>query len=126
LPRLRGPPLARFARFEPRQDGVHDIHADDRAGARQASGIDCAADEVAQARRQRQEEADQDRAEAGQEEEDGFRRDAWDATRDLGGLQASIPKDGEGGDCGGDRNGEAPGFGELKPLFRTFAWRRAL
>jgi hypothetical protein len=115
LPRRRGLKLARVGRLEPRQDGVGDIHADERAGAGQASGEDRAADEAAQDWRQRQEEADQDRTEAGQEEENGFRRHACDATGDLGGLQASVPKDGEGGDCGGDRNGEAPGFGELKP-----------
>jgi hypothetical protein len=99
-----------FARLEPRENGVGDIHAGDRASGRQGSGVDCASDEVAQNRRHRKEEADRDAGEAGQDEQDCFRNDIGDAAAHLRGSQAPIPKQSEGDDCGGDPNGEAPVF----------------
>ena len=121
---IRGRARVGFSRLEPREDGVGDIHADDRAGARQTSGVDRAADEVADDRRHRKEEADRDPGEAGQDKQDCFRSDIGDAAADLGGSQASVPKQSEGGDCGGDPNGEAPVCLKLSTAFPTNARRR--
>ncbi len=120
----RGRSRVWFAGLEPREDGVGDIHAGDGAQARQASGVDRAADEVADDRRQGKEEADRDPGEAGQDEQDCLRGNIGDAAGYLGGPQASIPKQGEDDDCGGDPNGEAPLPLKLSTPFRTNAWRR--
>jgi rRNA maturation protein Nop10 len=120
----RGRARVGFARLEPRQDGVGDIHAGDRARARQASGEDRAADEIAHDGRHRKEEADRDAGEAGQDKQDSFRSDIGDAAADLRGSQASVPKQNEGGDCGGDPNGQAPPRFDLSTRFRTNARRR--
>src|ERR1700722_13998617 len=101
---------AGFVCLEPRGDGVREAHAGERANGRQQSDPERAADDRVDDRSHRQEEADRDAGDAGQDEEDGFRDDVDAAAAHRGDAQARVPEKREGEDCRGDPNERSPYF----------------
>jgi hypothetical protein len=88
----------RRSRLDPPEDAFGDGHAGERAGGRQQSGPERAADDRPDSGNHRQEEADRDAGETGQDREQSFRGDIEDGAIRRGNAQARIPEKSEDDD----------------------------
>jgi len=95
---------AGFARLEACEQRVRQAHAGERAGGREQAGPERDADQRADNGNHRQEEADCDAGDAGEDKEDGCRDDVDAAAGDGGGAKARVPEKCEADDCRGDQN----------------------
>jgi len=97
-----------LARLEARENGVRQAHPGKSAGCRKQSGPECAPNDGVDSRNERQEEADRDAGEAGQDEEGRLCNEIGRAAADGDGAIAGVPEKSEGGDCRDDPNERSP------------------